>query len=118
MGTVSEELAPDSAYRSINQRPLSIRQQLKPRHIPASGIIPETVVKQALVASPGEDGQACSSAHACGMRPFGVGVVDFPLGPAFEDLFDGHPTFRPGQRRAEAEVQALPEAEVASLTVD
>ena len=48
------------------------------------------------------------------MRPFGVGVVDFPLGPAFEDLFDGHPTFRPGQRRAEAEVQALPEAEVAA----
>ena len=51
------------------------------------------------------------------MRAFDVGVVDFPVGPAFEDLFEGHPGFHPGQRRAEAEVQALPEAEVAALTV-
>ena len=52
------------------------------------------------------------------MRPFGVGVVDFPVRPPFEHLFEGHPRFQPGQRRAEAEVQTLPEAEVAAATVD
>ena len=58
------------------------------------------------------DGEGRPAADLGGVE-LGVVGVDLPLGEALEDLVDGDPRLEPGERCAEAEVDAVAEGEVA-----
>ena len=67
---------------------------------------------------PSLDGQFRPASHAGRPGSAGVVVIDIPVGPSLEDLFERDPPLEPGQSRAEAEVQSLAEAQVTARPVD
>ena len=62
----------------------------------------------------GDHGQFRPPTHAAGVRLAGVRVVDLPVRPPLEHLFERDPRLHARQRRAHAEVQTLTEAEMSS----
>ena len=73
-----------------DDRSVDVQMTLTTPNCPAAGELP-TMVENAVASVPG------------------VGVVDVPLGPAPQHLLQRDPRLHSGQRRAQAEVQPLPE---------
>src|ERR1700757_1623779 len=65
-----------------------------------------------------EDRQLRPSPNAGRVRLARVGVVDFPVRPALDDLFERHPRLHARQRRSEAEVQPVAETEMGVAAMD
>ena len=55
------------------------------------------------------------AAHGRGRRELHAVVVDLPLGEAVEHLVERDPALEPGERGAEAEVEAVAEGEVLAV---
>src|SRR5262245_34163039 len=62
--------------------------------------------------------QLCPAPNALSVRFFRILVVDVPIGPALEQLLERHSGLHAGQCCTEAEVQSLPEAQMACRPVD
>src|SRR5436853_2619408 len=58
---------------------------------------------QTFVLLAGKDRQLRPAPHTRRMGLAGVGVVDFPVGPAFDDLLQDNPRLHARQRRAQTE---------------
>src|SRR5262249_12398494 len=67
-----------------------------------------------MVCDPGR--QSLPAAHRRCARHLGPVVIDFPLGPTREDLFEGDTTLETSEARAETEMDAVSEAQVIDVS--